>query len=152
SNTIKLRSGTYALTIAGANEDAGAAGDLDITNNVTITGAGSRKTVIDGNYLDRVIEIFRGKVNISGVAIEHGQASVGGGLSNLGGNVTLKSVLVTGNRAPGTAGTVGAIGVGRIGVGSDGGAGGGGGSAMGGGIFNGAGSLSLSNCTIALNK
>ena len=59
SNTIKLRSGTYTLTIAGANEDASATGDLDITSNLTIKGSGSRSTIIDGNNLDRVIQILQ---------------------------------------------------------------------------------------------
>src|SRR5439155_25539524 len=44
SDTIKLPGGTLLLTIAGANEDASATGDLDITNNVTINGAGAGKT------------------------------------------------------------------------------------------------------------
>ena len=39
SNTILLRSGTYVLTITGANEDASATGDLDITRNLTIKGS-----------------------------------------------------------------------------------------------------------------
>jgi hypothetical protein len=92
SNTIKLRNGTFTLTIAGANEDASATGDLDITSNVTINGAGAGKTVIDGNNLDRVIQVLRGHVKISGVTIQHGMANVGGGFLNSGGQVTLSSV------------------------------------------------------------
>ena len=95
SNTISLKSGTYTLTIAGANEDASATGDLDITSNLTIKGAGSSSTIIDGNSLDRVIEVLHGKVNISGVTIENGVANDGAGLMNLGGQVTLSSVVVT---------------------------------------------------------
>ena len=63
SNTIILRSGTYTLTIAGANEDAGATGDLDITRNLTIKGSGSGSTIIDGNNLDRVIQVLQGKTH-----------------------------------------------------------------------------------------
>jgi hypothetical protein len=44
SNTINLPGGAYTLTIAGANEDASATGDLDITSNLTIKGAGSSPT------------------------------------------------------------------------------------------------------------
>ena len=61
SNTIKLPGGTYTLTIAGANEDASATGDLDITSNLTIKGSGSNRTIIDGNNLDRVVEILQGQ-------------------------------------------------------------------------------------------
>ena len=39
ADTINLPAGTYTLSIAGANEDAAATGDLDITDNLTITGA-----------------------------------------------------------------------------------------------------------------
>ena len=69
SNTINLPSGTYTLTIAGANEDASATGDLDITSNLTIKGSGSSSTIIDGNNLDRVIQVLQGKATISGVTI-----------------------------------------------------------------------------------
>ena len=94
SNTIKLRNGTYTLTIAGANEDASATGDLDITGNLTIKGSGSRGTIIDGNNLDRVIQVLEGNVKISGVTIQHGLANMGGGLLNSGGQVSLSSVVV----------------------------------------------------------
>src|SRR5262249_48615571 len=87
SNSIKLPSGFFQLTIAGDNEDASASGDLDISSNVTIKGAGAGKTVIDGNNLDRVTQVLRGKVTIRGVTIQHGLADKGGGLLNTGGNV-----------------------------------------------------------------
>ena len=40
ADTINVPAGAYTLTIAGMLEDAGATGDLDITESVTITGAG----------------------------------------------------------------------------------------------------------------
>ena len=55
SNTIKLRNGTYTLTIAGANEDLSATGDLDITNNLTIKGSGSRGT--SANFLQTAVKL-----------------------------------------------------------------------------------------------
>src|SRR5262249_10821089 len=136
SNTIKLRNGTYTLTIAGANEDAGATGDLDITSNVTIKGSSSRGTVIDGNNLDRVIQVLHGKVNISGVTIRHGAADVGGGLLNSGGQVTLSSVAVTSNRAVGTDGADGLAGARGGQTGGNGSNGRDGTPGLGGGIFN----------------
>ena len=36
ADTISLPAGTYLLTIAGSGEDAGASGDLDITDHLTI--------------------------------------------------------------------------------------------------------------------
>ena len=53
ADTIVLAAGTYTLTIAGASEDANATGDFDITNALTIIGAGPAATVINANGLDR---------------------------------------------------------------------------------------------------
>ena len=55
---IILPSGIYTLTIPGANEDNAATGDLDIRDDLTITGELSTTTIIDGNQLDRVFEIL----------------------------------------------------------------------------------------------
>ncbi len=72
SDTITLPAGTFTLTIPGAGEDKDATGDLDIRGNVTIKGKGAGTTVIDGNFLDRVIQIASGKVTISGVTLPPG--------------------------------------------------------------------------------
>src|SRR5271170_5415184 len=74
-DTIILPSGTIKLTIAGAGEDKSATGDLDVNGNLTIRGKGAGSSVIDGNSLDRVFQIFSGKVQISGVTIQHGKAN-----------------------------------------------------------------------------
>ena len=71
-DTIILPAGTFKLTIAGACEDNDATGDLDINGNLTIKGKSSSATIIDGNNLDRVIEVLHGKVSISKVTIQHG--------------------------------------------------------------------------------
>src|SRR5436309_4072934 len=64
----------YRLTIAGRNEDAAATGDLDITDAVTITGAGASSVIIDGNGIDRVFDVFaNGTTTISGVTIRNGK-------------------------------------------------------------------------------
>jgi hypothetical protein len=48
-DTIVVPAGTYVLTRLGSNEDEADTGDLDVTNPLTITGAGAASTVIDGN-------------------------------------------------------------------------------------------------------
>src|SRR5438105_616173 len=53
-DTIIVPAGTYTLTLAGANEDYAATGDLDIRGDMTISGAGADTTIIDGGGLDRV--------------------------------------------------------------------------------------------------
>ena len=44
ADTITLPAGTYTLSIAGTAEDANATGDLDITDDLTITGASAAAT------------------------------------------------------------------------------------------------------------
>src|SRR2546425_4500019 len=56
-DTIILPSGIYTLTIAGAGNNSATSGDLDISEELTIVGAGARTTIIDGNRLDRVFDI-----------------------------------------------------------------------------------------------
>src|SRR5262245_3192949 len=45
-DTITVPAGTYTLTITGADEDANQTGDLDITDDLTITGADQSTTII----------------------------------------------------------------------------------------------------------
>src|SRR4051794_5373669 len=110
SDTIKLPRGTYTLTLAGANEDSDATGDLDIIGNLTIMGSGSARTIIDGNYLDRVIHILGGKAIISRVTTQHGRSGQGAGLLVAAGQVSLASVSVLNNQAVGDDGGGGAAG------------------------------------------
>ena len=81
ADTIVLPSGTFKLTLTGANEDFAATGDLDLLEDVTIQGAGSSATTIDGLQADRVFEtyplIVLGHINISGLTIENGLADFG---------------------------------------------------------------------------
>src|SRR5438445_11883528 len=53
ADTIMLPAGTYTLTISGLCEDGAATGDLDITDDLTITGAGAATTIIDAGGIDR---------------------------------------------------------------------------------------------------
>jgi CSLREA domain-containing protein len=94
ADTITVPAGTFTLTIAGADEDLNATGDLDITNSVTINGAGAGTTTIQAgtlgypnvpNGIDRVLHIFSGiTVSISDVTIANGNSRYyGGGIYSL---------------------------------------------------------------------
>ena len=48
-DTITVPAGSFTLTRLGTDEDAALNGDLDITEDVTISGAGARTTIVDGN-------------------------------------------------------------------------------------------------------
>ncbi len=96
-DTINLPAGTYTLSIAAINEDAGATGDLDITKNLTITGAGAGATVINtaGGWSDRVFHVTAGglTVNIAGVTVS------GGNITDFGGGIYNESTLTVANSA-----------------------------------------------------
>jgi hypothetical protein len=60
ANIIILTCPVYSLTIYGPDEDAGFAGDLDITNgSLTIVGASFSRVILDAAVLgDRVFQVF----------------------------------------------------------------------------------------------
>ena len=92
---IEIPAGTYTLTIAGTGENNCATGDLDITEEVTITGIGATATTIDANGIDGVIDIQTGVAwtIISDVMIVNGLVTDdGGGIRNKGDSLTLTNV------------------------------------------------------------
>ena len=100
ADTIRLPAGIYNLTLAGAGEDQAATGDLDITDQLTIRGAGAATTVIDAGGLDRVFQILGAQVKISDVTIQSGNAGTdfGGGISS-DGTLTVRGSILSGNSA-----------------------------------------------------
>jgi CSLREA domain-containing protein len=109
ADTVVLPAGTYRLTIRGSGEDASATGDLDITSDITIAGAGATSTIIDGHRAkDRVFEI-RGNASISGVTVRRGRvsrASTGGGGLRTHGTLVLSDAVVTRCKAADDAGGI----------------------------------------------
>lgn len=93
ADTIELPAGQYQLYIEGNLEDAAATGDLDITESLTINGAGAGSTFVDGGRLDRVFDIRGPHVSqqfvlITGITIQGGKApDVGGGREHNGGGL-----------------------------------------------------------------
>ena len=51
ADTILLGTGVYTLSLFGLNENGALSGDLDITDDLTIIGAGSERTFIDADFL-----------------------------------------------------------------------------------------------------
>ena len=68
------------LSIPGPGEDAAAAGDLDITDDLVLTGAGPESTIVDGAQLDRVFHVDPGLKGISaelrGFTIRNGKTVI----------------------------------------------------------------------------
>ena len=144
---IKKVPSVFHLTLAGANEDQGRTGDLDITSGeITILGSGS-DTIIDATGLgDRVFQVFpKAKLTLSNLTIRGGRApetqwlaanlGYGGAIYNAGSLVLQKCIFT--NNASGNGTPV---------MGNGGGTGGGDGGA----IYN-AGNLTINNCLLQGN-
>ncbi|HKV08210.1 MAG TPA: choice-of-anchor Q domain-containing protein [Thermoanaerobaculia bacterium] len=102
TDVIILPAGTYILSRIGEGEDLAATGDLDITEDLVILGAGVPTTVIDGAELDRILHVHGASLTLSGVLFQRGTAAGNGGaLLNENGDVELTRVQFTSNRTTG---------------------------------------------------
>lgn len=105
ADTIILPAGDYLFLLAGTSEDAALTGDLDITGDVTIVGAGRASTVIHANQLDRVFEVrsTANIVQISDLTVTGSQGQVGGAFYVADSTLTLDNVRITDNPSSGSA-------------------------------------------------
>jgi hypothetical protein len=116
---ITLGAGTFRLELASKTaEDANASGDLDVSDDLTIAGAGAQATTILGAFpaseSDRVIQATgNASLTLSGVTVSGGRyeptstTPFGGGVDSEGsGTLDLERVVVSGNtiRGPAVAG------------------------------------------------
>jgi CSLREA domain-containing protein len=97
ADIISLPAGTYVLALPGTGENQAATGDLDITEDLIIHGEGKVNTIIHGNGLDRVFDIYD-PTQISDVTIAGGSsgAESGGGI-RVSGALTLTNSRVSDN-------------------------------------------------------
>jgi large repetitive protein len=134
TDLINIPAGHYILSNIGTDEDANFSGDLDIRDSVYLVGEGRDTTIIDANYIDRVLDIPNSlepvNVLLVNLTIKNGQTLSsfadrnGAGIRNYE-NLTLYNVAIIGNTASGDG--------------------------IGGGISN-VGSVDISNSTIAYNS
>lgn len=112
-DVIRLRAEHYRLTIPGRREDAAATGDLDVTENLTIEGAGfdrpGAQTIVDGNRLDRVFDVPEGRALVLlDMIVQGGEETdgVGGGGIQSRGVLSLTRVRVVGNQTAASGGGI----------------------------------------------
>jgi predicted outer membrane repeat protein len=113
-NIIGAKNHKFPLKLVGANEDAAATGDLDITDDVIIHG--NQHAIIVGKK-DRVLQIFAGvHVELDGVTVKGGSTLTkdpvvdpttveGGGIRNAG-DLLMNYCVVTGNKAESEGGGI----------------------------------------------
>jgi predicted outer membrane repeat protein len=112
ADVIVLSAGVFKLAIAGTGEDDNATGDLDVTDTVTIRGAGRNLSFVDGQQLDRVFEVrgsSPGSINVTleRMTVRNGAAgSNGGGIQVVNANLVVRDAAVTGNRSTNSAGGI----------------------------------------------
>ena len=72
-DTIILPPGTYTLSIPPKGKKGAANGDLDIHDELVITGGGAGNTIIHGAGISRVFRVLSGAtVEITGVNVRNG--------------------------------------------------------------------------------
>ena len=83
-----------------------ASGPLIVDRTLSIVGPGARCLTVSGNNASRVFAITEpgADVGLSGMTITQGRATGGGGLQNLGANLTLTDLAIVGNNGLGGAG------------------------------------------------
>ncbi|MCA9971122.1 MAG: DUF11 domain-containing protein [Anaerolineales bacterium] len=112
-DVILIPAGHYLLTLADpagvVEENGNLSGDLDLLESVTLQGAGTAVTIIDGNQIDRVFHQPAGgiHVSVSNLTVQGGSLGVGTSVNYSGAGfslisnsaLTLTHVLVSGNQA-----------------------------------------------------
>lgn len=103
-STITLGAGVYLLTRAGADEDAGLAGDLDISGDLVLRGVSATDTILDGGDVhDRVLHNLTGALTLEKLTVRNGEVEGSGGgiLSQnpFAGSLRIEEVIVADNAA-----------------------------------------------------
>jgi len=106
ADEIDLPVGFFTLTIPGTDEDAGATGDLDVLDDLTIRGVNAYLSIIDAGGIDRVIDQLPQPVasqtttlQLEDLTIANGDAQGTGGGIRYGAMLVLDRVIVRENEA-----------------------------------------------------
>ncbi len=98
---IHLCSGQYVLEQAGRHENNSERGDLDILSHLILKGDDKNTTIINGNNLDRIFQVFPNAIlELHNLTLMGGDAhSFNGGAILNAGHVILNNVSIVGNSA-----------------------------------------------------
>lgn len=105
-DTIELGGSRYTITRAGANEDANATGDFDVSGSgvIILQGTGAQYTTLDGDGLDRVIDVANFsdiQLFLLDLTVTGGDSgnSDGGGIRARGDRLVVRRSHIAGNAA-----------------------------------------------------
>lgn len=101
---VILPAGYFGFDLPGENEDTAEAGDLDLTDDIAITGAGADRSHVDGGGLGGVFQVWPGvRAELRGLSISGGLQRPGvenaAGIDNQG-ELYLADAAVVANVAP----------------------------------------------------
>src|SRR5262245_4492430 len=105
ADTILLPAGVFKIAITGGEVNPTTTGDFDITDALTIQGAGAGLSAVDGQQLDRVFDISGTapssiQVVLQGLTVRNGLAAEdGGGVRVANADLVVRDSAVVGNRA-----------------------------------------------------
>jgi CSLREA domain-containing protein len=111
-DTIVLPAGTHTLSIPpDASPDDNADGDIDVNSAVTIQGAGTSATTINGGGLDRIFDFFSGPFAAEISSLTLTGASSGSGFPEAGAiwcseDLTLRDIALQGNTSAAHGGAI----------------------------------------------
>jgi len=101
ADTISIPAGTYNMVLGNTGEDLAAEGDLDILDDLAITGADPATTILSGNTNQfRVLSVLKRAdntlpvVSISDVSLAQGIAGANGAVLYNEGELTLENVTI----------------------------------------------------------
>jgi len=102
ADSISIPAGTYSIALGNTGEDAAAEGDLDILDDLTITGADAATTTINGNSFSfRIFSILKRAddslpvVAINKLTLTQGLSDVDGALVYNAGELSLDDITLT---------------------------------------------------------
>lgn len=117
-DTVRLGFGTYDLTIAGAGEENALTGDLDLLEEVVISGRGAGTTFVDAQFGDRVFDVRPDAVvTIADLTILHGNAPEehpGGGIRSWGPDTLIERCHIDQNQTAHAGGGIALLGTGYM--------------------------------------
>ena len=117
-DTVRLGTGTYDLTIAGAGEDNALTGDLDLLEEVVISGRGAGVTLVEAHIVDRVFDVRPDAVvTLQDLTIQNGNAadaSPGGGIRSWGAETLIDRCHIDQNQTSHAGGGVALLGTGSM--------------------------------------
>ena len=122
NDKVQLGAGTYTLSRTGFGEDANDHGDLDVTQALTIDGAGAGPTggttiSTASGWTDRVLQALGGGLTVSDLTVTGGaEPSQGGGgiRADSGVPLTLQQARITGNKTDANGGGGGVFAAGPL--------------------------------------